>query len=373
MIVKNIKIKNFRNYETLQIDFNDNINIVYGKNGSGKTNLLESIYVLAFTKSHRFLIGNNLIKTGTDTAVVKGTILNNISYNLEVILSKNNKQVKIDNDEVKKIGDYIDKTNIVVFYTEDLELIKGIPSIRRKYLNSELSQISINYFNVLTDFNKLLKMRNDYLKKISDGEKVDLNYFDILTEYFVAKSVFIYQMRDKFIQKLNKICPKIYQKITGHEGFEIVNHPSVNFTDYKAETLKKELTAMLEDNFDKELKLKTTLYGPHRDDFDFILNGQNLKNYGSQGQQRVAVITLKLSEIEILKDYKQTSPIVLLDDVFSELDIQKRESLLTYINHDCQVIITTTDLDSIEKSLLENAKLINIDNGKVVKGDEINE
>ena len=180
-------------------------------------------------------------------------------------------------------------------------------------------------------------------------------------------------MRDKFIQKLNKICPKIYQKITGHEGFEIVNHPSVNFTDYKAETLKKELTAMLEDNFDKELKLKTTLYGPHRDDFDFILNGQNLKNYGSQGQQRVAVITLKLSEIEILKDYKQTSPIVLLDDVFSELDIQKGESLLTNIKHDCQVIITTTDLDSIDKSLLENAKLINIDNGKVVKGDEINE
>ena len=373
MIVKNIKIQNFRNYETLQIDFNDNINIVYGQNGAGKTNLLESIYVLAFTKSHRFFIGNNLIKAGCDTAVVKGTILNNISYNLEVILGKNNKQVKIDNDEVKKIGDYIDKTNIVVFYTEDLELIKGIPSIRRKYLNTELSQISINYFNVLSDFNKLLKIRNDYLKKISEGEKVDLNYFDILTEYFVGKSVFIYQMREKFIQKLNEICPDIYQKITGNEGFEIYYRPSVNFTDYQTETLKSELTKTLEDNFDKELKLKTTLYGPHRDDFDFVLNGQNLKNYGSQGQQRVAVITLKLSEIQILKDFKQTSPIVLLDDVFSELDLQKRESLLSYIARDYQVIITTTDLNSIDKSLLENSKLINIDKGKVVKGDEINE
>ncbi len=373
MKIKNIEIKNFRNYETLQLNFDENINIIYGVNGSGKTNLLESIYVLAFTKSHRFSINNNLIKDGTNAAVIKGTILNNISYNLEVILNKSNKEVKIDNNEVRKIGDYINKTNIVVFYTEDLELIKGIPSVRRKYLNTELMQISMNYFNALADFNKLLKMRNDYLKKISDGEKVDLNYFDILTEYFVTKSIFLYQMRDKYITRLNEICPEIYYQITGNKGFKIENQPSVNFTSKESEILKKELTKVLEDNFDKELKFKTTLYGPHRDDFDFVLNGQSLKNYGSQGQQRIAVITLKLAEIEILKDYKETSPIVLLDDVFSELDITKRERLLAYINHDYQVIITTTDLESIDKSLLINAKLINIDKGKIVKGVEINE
>lgn len=373
MVIKNIEITNFRNYKHLKIDFCENLNIVYGNNGEGKTNLLESVYVLGFTKSHRFFIDNNLIKDGEECAVVKGTILNNIPYELEVLLNKSKKQVKVDNNEIKKIGDYIDKTNIVVFYTEDLDLIKGIPSIRRKYLDSELSQISINYYNAVIDFTKLLKSRNEYLKKISDGEKVDLNYFDVLTDYFINKGIFIYQMRQKFIEKLNNICPKIFEKITGKSGFKIVYKPIIEIKDYTRENLYNNLKKSLEDNFDKELKFKSTLYGPHRDDFEFYLNEQNLKNFGSQGQQRVAVIALKLSEIRILKDYKGTNPIVLLDDVFSELDNYKKESLLAYISDDIQVIITTTDLNNIDKKLLEKAKLIHIDKGDVVKGEVKNE
>lgn len=372
MIIKNIEVTNFRNYQNLKIDFSENINIVYGNNGEGKTNLLESVYVLGFTKSHRYFIDNNLIKDGEDFSVVKGTILDKIPYELEVLLNKTKKQVKVDK-EVKKVGDYIDKTNIVVFYTEDLELIKGIPSVRRKYLNSELSQISVNYYNVLNDFNKLLKTRNEYLKRISEGEKVDLNYFDILTDYFITKSIFIYQMRQKFIEKLNHICPKIFEEITGRKNFNLIYKPSIEFKDYTKENLYTELKKALEDSFDKELKFKSTLHGPHRDDFEFYLDGYNLRNFGSQGQQRIAVIALKLSEIQILKDYKQTNPIVLLDDVFSELDNSKKECLLSYIGDDLQVIITTTDLGNIDKKLLNGSKLIHIKQGNVIKGEMNNE
>lgn len=369
MVIKNIEITNFRNYQNLKLEFGENINIVYGDNGVGKTNLLESVYVLAFSKSHRYFIDNNLIKEGSDYSSVKGTIFNKVPYKLEVLLNKSKKQVKIDNNNIKKISDYIDKTNVVVFYTEDLELIKGIPSVRRKYLNSELFQISINYFNVINDFNRLLKSRNEYLKRISEGEKVDLNYFDILTDYFINKSVFIYQMRHKFIEKINLICPEIFEKISGKSGFTILYKPIINFENYEKEYLYNTLKKNLEDNFEKELKFKSTLYGPHRDDFEFILDNQNLKNFGSQGQQRVAVIALKLSEIELLKDFKQTNPIVLLDDVFSELDHKKKEGLLSYIGNDIQVIITTTDLDSIDNKLLKCAKLFHIENNKVLEGE----
>ena len=369
MVIKDIEITNFRNYQNLKLEFVENINIVYGDNGVGKTNLLESVYVLGFSKSHRFFTPNNLIKEGEDYSLIKGTIFNKIPYELEVLLNKSKKQVKIDNNVVKKISDYIDKTNIVVFYTEDLELIKGIPSVRRKYLNSELFQISINYFNAVNDFNKLLKSRNEYLKRISEGEKIDLNYFDVLTDYFIHKSVFIYQMRQKFIEKINLICPDIFEKISGKSGFEIQYKPVINFKNFSQDYLYETLKKNLEENFDKELKFKATLYGPHRDDFEFILNNQNLKNFGSQGQQRVGVIALKLAEIELLKDFKQTNPIVLLDDVFSELDNNKKEGLLSYIADDIQVIITTTDLDSIDESLLKRAKLFHVENNEVLEGE----
>lgn len=369
MVIKNIEITNFRNYDHLKINFGKNINIVYGDNGSGKTNLLESVYVLGFTKSHKYFVDNNLIKDSKEYAVVKGTILSSVPYELEVLLNKTKKQVKIDNNVIKKISDYIDKTNIVVFYTEDLDLIKSIPSVRRKYLDLSLSQISVNYYNAINDFNKLLKTRNEYLKKIGDGQTIDLNYFDVLTDYFINKSVFIYQMRKKLFERLNSICPDIFEKLTGQKGFKIEYKPVININSYSKEELYISLKNSLKENFEKEVKFKSTLYGPHRDDFEFCLNNQNLKNFGSQGQQRLAVIALKLSEIKILKDYKKENPIVLLDDVFSELDNTKKERLLSYISDDIQVIITTTDLNSIDKSLLKCANLIHINKGNILKGE----
>ncbi len=367
MILKNIEIRNFRNYEQLSLQLHPQLNIIYGNNGEGKTNLLESIYVLAFTKSHRSFIDHNLIKSGAETAVLKGTILNNITYNLEIILNKTKKTLKIDNNIETKTGSYIEKMNIIIFYSEDLELIKGFPGARRKYLNLELSQISQNYYNTLNDYNKLLKIRNDYLKQLNQGQHIDEGYFDILTDYLVEKSVFLYQMRERFLTRLNKICPKIFKDIAKKDGFKLRYVPSVEFTNMEKDTIRTELKQILNTNLDKDIKFKTTLYGPHRDDFEFYLGHKNLKYYGSQGQQRVAVLALKLSEIELFKDYKQTSPIILLDDVFSELDNDKKNNLLSYIDNDMQVIITTTDLENIDKKIIDKAKLINIQNGKIIK------
>ena len=365
MIIKNIEITNFRNYENLKLQLEPNINIIYGNNGEGKTNLLESIYVLAFTKSHRSFIDNNLIKYGENNARINGTILNGLSYNLEVFLGKTTKKVKIDGNQVTKLGDYIEKSNIIIFTSDDLDLIKGYPSQRRKYLNLEISQISKAYFSAINDYNKLLKIRNDYLKKLDNHENINQPYFDTLTDYIVEKSVFIYQMRHQYIEKLNKICGDIYKNITGLSNFEIKYIPSINYVTPSREEIQKIMREKLNENIEKEIILKTTLYGPHKDDFEFSIDNKNLKNFGSQGQQRAAVLTLKLSEIKLIENYKKSSPIILLDDVFSELDQQKINNLLSYIDSGTQVIITTTDLDSIRNELKSKANLLHIINGKI--------
>ena len=370
MVIKTLEIQNFRNYASLKLELNDKINIIYGHNGQGKTNLLESIYLLGFTTSHRSFTSDNLIKSGEDKAIIKGKLQKDISYNLEINLTKTKKQVKIDDKVVSKQADYIEKMNVIIFSSEDLDLIKGSPGERRKYFNLELSQLSINYYSALNDFNKLLKIRNEYLKELSFDMPIDLNYFHILTDYLVSKSIFIYQMRNKFVEKLNKICPPIFEEIANIKGFNIKYHPSIELENFDKETIKKALEDAYKNHLEKEIRLKSTLYGPHRDDFTFNIENNNLREFGSQGQQKMAVIALKLSEIEVFKDFKQTSPIILLDDVFSDLDNTKKNNLLKHIDKDMQVIITTTDLDSIDEKLLAKAKLIHIENGQI-QGTEV--
>lgn len=371
MILKNLKIRSFRNYSKLDLELDDKINIIYGNNGQGKTNILESIYVLALTKSHRSYIDENLIKTGEENAIIKGKLEKDMTYNLEIKINKTNKKVKIDNKLQPNYSDYIDKMNVIIFSSEDLDLIKGSPSERRKYINVELSQLSKNYYNAINDYNKLLKIRNEYLKKMANNEQIDLNYFNILTDYLINKSIFIYQMREKYIKRLNNLCPKIFKEISKIKNFNIKYKPSIILEDYSKESIRKSLEQKYAEGLEKEKLAKTTLYGPHRDDFEFCVAEDNLRTFGSQGQQKMAVIALKLSEIELFRDYKQTSPIILLDDVFSDLDNNKKNNLLKHINNNMQVIITTTDLDNIDKDIIKKAKLIHIKGGKIIQNEVI--
>ncbi|MBR2588250.1 MAG: DNA replication/repair protein RecF [Bacilli bacterium] len=371
MILKNLKIRSFRNYSKLDLELDDNINIIYGNNGQGKTNILESIYVLALTKSHRSYIDENLIKNGEEAALIKGKLEKDITYDLEIKLNKTSKKVKIDNKLQPNYSDYIDKMNVIIFSSEDLDLIKGSPSERRKYINVELSQLSKNYYSAINDYNKLLKIRNEYLKKMANNEQVDLGYFNILTDYLINKCVFIYQMREKYIKRLNNLCPNIFNEIANIKNFNIKYKPSIEFEDYSKENIRATLEQKYKESLEKEKLAKTTLYGPHRDDFEFCVSEDNLRTFGSQGQQKMAVIALKLSEIELFKDYKKTSPIILLDDVFSDLDSIKKNNLLKHINNKMQVIITTTDLENIDKKLIKKAKLIHIKSGKVIQNEVI--
>lgn len=369
MFIKNINLINFRNYDKLKLSFEKNVNIIYGNNGQGKTNLLESLYVLAMTKSHRSYIDNNLIKNDKPNLKISGNIyINKYKSKLEIYIDDKNKHLKIDNNEVKKISDYISKMNIIIFYPDDLQLIKGSPSERRRFLNLELSQLHRDYYILLNDYNKILKIRNDYLKK---KKTYDDTYFKIITNYLIEKSISLYKLRNKFIIKLNDQAEKIYFDLTGIKKFNIKYKTSLNFDNFETSNLKEKLTLEIEKIYEKEIKYKSTLIGPHRDDIEFYIDDENIKTYGSQGQQRMAVLALKLSEIDIFKKYTGNFPILLLDDVFSELDKKKKNNLLKYINNDIQVLITTTDLTNINKKLLNKSKLIKIEDGQIEKIIEV--
>lgn len=361
MHIKSIYLNNFRNYDELKLDFTNGINIIVGENGQGKTNLLESIYVLGLTKSHRSFIDNNLIKDGENKSVIQGIIeKENINTKYEVEIG-NSKLLKIDNDKVKKLSDYISNINIIIFYPDDLEIIKGSPNLRRRFINLEISQLYSNYIIILNDYNKLLKMRNDYLK----NTYIDDNYLNIITNYLIDKASKLITMRKKFIDKLNEIVPKIYKDISELENFSIKYKCCIKINDYTEQNIVEKLKKIQNELKDSEKKYKSTLFGPHKDDIEFYLNNYNLKLYGSQGQQRMAVLALKLAEIEIFKKYKNTLPILLLDDVFSELDDKKKNNLLNYINENTQTIITTTDINNINKNIVEKSNIIEILDGNI--------
>ncbi len=372
MILKKIELHNFRNYEKLMTRFYKGINIIYGDNAQGKTNLLESIYVLGLTKSHRSFIDNNLIKNNCESLLIKGTVSGDLfDKNLQIVIDNKSKSYEIDGLSVKKVSDYISNVNIIIFYPDDLEILKGSPQLRRKYLNMELSQLYNSYFVVLNDYNKLLKMRNEYLKKMNKGQNFDMNYFDIITSYLIEKAIIIYQMRYKFIEKINETCAQIYKDIMGLDGFHIEYISNLKIKDMKDPTLKEKLFEQYRNQLDYEQRMCITTLGPHKDDFNFMVGSNNLKLYGSQGQQRVAVLTLKLAEIPIFKKYKETTPILLLDDVFSELSDDKKNNLIKYISKDIQTIITTTELNNLDGRLVKKAKLFKIEKGKLTKIKEV--
>lgn len=371
MYLKKIKLHNFRNYEKLSISLTKGINIIYGKNAQGKTNLLESIYVLGFTKSHRAFIDDSLIKMNNEYLTIEGIInKDKIDSKFNIYIDKTKKVLKYNDNIVKKVNNYISLVNIIIFYPEDLDLVKGSPKIRRKFLDLEISQLYSNYYVLINEYNKLLRMRNDYLKKIKNNLSNDLNYISILDEYIIDKSISIYKLRKKYIDRLNENAENIYKNIIGLDNFHIKYVINCD-VDIENKDFKEKYTQEFKSKLDTDLRFCTTSVGPHKDEIEFYLGDKNLKYYGSQGQQRVAVLATKLSEIEILKKYKEDTPILLLDDVFSELDIKVQNNLLKYITKGVQTIITTTDLNKIESKLIKKSKLFNIENGIVKKIKEV--
>ncbi len=369
MFLKFIQLKNFKNYEKIKVNLNKNINVFYGNNAQGKTNLLESIYFLARTTSHRLLDTNQIIKNDKKTASVIGKVrVNNFESTYSITMSENKKQIMRDGTTITKISDYIfESLDVILFTPDDLDIIKGPPTSRRNFINEELSQLSKGYIKLLSDYNKLLKIRNDYLRKMQVNIKIDDNYFEIISNYLIDKGVLLYNMRKKFISKLDEKSNIFYNKLCNNNEFKV--QYVCNFFENEND-IKKEFKDKLQENYKKEVKNGTTLIGPHRDDLIFNLNNKDLKIFGSQGQQRAVVLSLKLAEIEVYEKAKNRKPLILLDDVFSELDNKKKLNLLNVLNNDYQVFITTTNINKLKKDKFKSVSYYKIKEGNITKMEE---
>lgn len=366
MRIEHLKLTNFRNYSSLELDFDDNVNIIIGDNGKGKTNILESIYVLSLTKTNRYGIEDNLIKFNEEIAKIEGIIRRDgLIKKQEVHLTKKKKQIFINNKEMRRIRDYISNFCVISFTPEDLEIVKGSPNIRRNMINIDISQLHNNYISYLNEFNQIIKIRNEYLKKMNLDGNSDIRYLDVVNSSMIDKALKIYEYRYDFFVKINQILPKIFKKLTNLDNLRIKYETSIDLEDFDLERIRKNYESKINKNFKVELMQGVTLIGPHRDDFSFDLDGIDMKNFASQGQQRLAVIALKIAEIYLYKEETGEYPVLLLDDIFSEIDTKKRNKIINFLLKDIQTIITTTDINDIEEDLVKNATVFKVNNNKI--------
>ena len=367
MKISKINLINFRNYSKLSFSLGENMNIFVGDNAQGKTNILEAIVILALTKSHRVGVNPNIIMFDKSKCKINGSIKKDrLITKLSVEITNDTKKLTVNNNVIRKVADYISNLNVIIFTPDDIEIIKGSPNIRRNLLNIQLCQLYTDYLVKYNEYNKLLKTRNEYLKILFNNSLGDVNYLDIITDKLIDKAIYIYQKRKEYIDLVNLNINNYYNKISDFGNITVKYIPNLTFDDYEYETIRKKLKHTFKKNYMKELNYGMTLYGPHRDDFYFDYLGNDLKYFGSQGQQKLAILSFKLAEISIFNDISGTLPVLLLDDIFSELDIKKRNKLLKIVSdYNIQSILTTTDLKNINKKYVENAYVFNVKAGNI--------
>ena len=359
MKIDSLSLMNFRNYETLNISFG-NLNIIYGLNGSGKTNIMEAIYMLALTKSFRINNDKIMIKKGKIKAKIKGNVLKKNDENeFGVEISNDGKIVTINGEKQDKVSDYVSRINVILFNPSDTRLIDDAPSERRKMLNIEISQIYKEYLVVLTNYQRILKQRNFYIKGMYINGSYTSEYLDILTKKLVEYGKDICKYRQDFIDNINKYITSNYEKIFGSGTLKI------RYVSTFKNKSEDDLIKRFKDNYQKELSVGKTLEGIHHDDIMFILDNNNLKEWGSEGQRKNAIISFKLAEINVINEIKGYYPILILDDLFSELDKEKITNLLGMLDRNVQTFITTTDLKNISKKVIKDAKKIKVCDGEI--------
>ena len=354
MQIKNIELTNFRNYKNLKLEFDKNLNIFLGHNAQGKTNLLESIFVLGMGKSFRTNSDKEMIFFNEDFAKVRANVIeDNNEDEIEIIYQNEGKIIKLDGIKLQRTIDLLETVYIVAFSPEDLKIVKEGPDNRRKFLDRELCQIKPVYYSDLGNYKKVLKERNTLLRE----ENCDKNLYSVFNESLAEYGTRIVKERKLFIERLQKISEKIENEITsGSEKLVLSYETKINS--------KEEFINILEENFEKDLYRGYTSFGPHKDDIKISVNDIDIRTYGSQGQQRTAALSMKLAEIELIKQETGKDAVLLLDDVLSELD-QNRQRYLINAMSGTQVFITSTEIDDNLRVLLPEGLCFKVDNGTV--------
>ena len=359
MKIKDISVSNFRCYSRFSCSNLANLVLIYGPNAVGKSSFIEAVYLLSLTKSPRTHDEKDMIKDCETNFFVNGSFVSSVNnkYVVSFGYDGNKKILKKNGSIVKKISDYIGTIDAVWFSSKDLNLVNGSPKERRSNFDRILCQISKVYFTALSNYKKLLKERNALLKWLILENKTNNNLLlETIDQKLVSEGKKVIRARNKTIKKMNELLEKIHSKISGtKEKVEIEYVPSVDENSFDNE-LKK--------NLNEDIKHGNTGVGPHKDDYIFIINNKNIATYGSQGQQRNTILSLKLTEVQLIYEVKNEYPILLLDDVFSELDKNRQNKLLENINNDVQTFITTTSISDIENKIIDRAELIHM------KGDK---
>ncbi len=364
MKINKIVLKNFRNYEDCSVEFDPFINIFVGKNAQGKTNLLEAIYMLSLSKSFKTNTNEELILFTKDFSKIQGFVeSNHKNLDLEIIISTLGKKAFINHKEIKKTSDYVGYLNVVLFIPEDLMLIKGSPRLRRRLIDIEISKISPIYMYNLSNYNKLLKERNKYLKLLHKKRLKADEYLEVLSEQMAKIQVDLIKKRVEFIKLLNEISSSMYDYISMHKETLYLEYKTV----YK-EISYESILQRYQKNYQRDIQQGSTSEGIHKDDMMMYLNEKNAMLYASQGQQRSIILSLKIGLLELIKKEIGEYPILLLDDVLSELDDIRKTKLLNLIQGKVQTFLTSTSVDGIHHQVIENAKRIYIENGQV-KGE----
>lgn len=368
MKLQTVRLQNYRNYEHVDIQTDRNINLIIGPNAQGKTNLLESIYVLALTKSHRTQKDRELIHWDKKAAAIHAQIekkYGNIRLDLQI--SPQGKRAKINGLEQKKLSDFVGALNVVMFAPEDLEIVKGSPGIRRRFLDMEIAQVIPSYLYQVQQYQKVLLQRNNFFKKMQLKNQLDETMLDVWNQQLVEFGTKIIRNRQSFIIKLQTWAQQIHKSITNNkEKLQIEYRPSFEINDFNNESvLFHQYMVKLTEVKKQELKRGITLYGPHRDDLVFFINGKDVQIYGSQGQQRTAALSIKLAEIELIREETGEYPLLLLDDVLSELDRQRQDQLIETFQGKVQTFITTTGADHDNIAKFAHAQVFHVSEGQI--------
>lgn len=337
MIVNSISLDNFRNHSAISLEFDKGINNILGGNAVGKTSVVEAIYYLSLARSFRTNEDDELIKKGKDKSEIYATVSEGeLKRKIRVIITKDNKQVLINGKPVSRLSELVKIVNVIVFEPKDVMLFRGSPKVRRSFLDISLSKKSSAYFDYISKYEKILRERNELLKQ----EKVNKELLESLTELLIKSSSSIVAYRQAYVKDINDILNKITRALTGvNEKFELIYKPFVKYDENFMETAKQAFNSALESDLSK----KATTIGVHREDFSIALNGRDIGVYGSQGENRIAALALKLSPYFLIED-KDKRPIIVLDDVMSELDEENRQRLIKFLKRFEQVFITATDL-----------------------------